>query len=321
MRGCRLYIQLLLVAILLFQRGQAQEITARAWVDSTRFLIGDWITVHVDLKHPAGIQFQPLVGDTLSDFHIIERGTLAAKGATETSTRFVVARYDSGVAILPPIPFLYASPGDTASHRIETNPIVLNIAVIDVDTSQAIKDIKPPLSVPWTLAEIALMLGIILALAGLGYLGYRYWKKRQLKPSVAEVYVPTARPAHVLALEELAVIKEKKLWQQGLIKHYYSEVTEVVRRYFERRYNFMALEQTSDEIMAALKKHPGAESIWNETERALRLADLVKFAKYQPGVSEHEELMRVAYEIIEKTKPVPLQQTASPMKAEAHAGA
>ncbi|MFN0158199.1 MAG: hypothetical protein ACKVRP_09035 [Bacteroidota bacterium] len=321
MRRWTAYIVILFAAVLFSaHRGWAQDVTARAWVDSTRFLIGDWIKVHVDLKHPVGVQFRAIVGDTLGDFHIIERGPVNSKDPPVTTTHLVVARYDSGVAVLPPIPFLYASAGDTSSRRIETNPVVLTIAIVEVDTSQAIKDIKPPLSIPWTLAEIALLVGIVLALAGLAYFGYRYWKKRQVK-DVAEVYVAPPRPAYVLALEELGVIKEKKLWQQGLIKQYYSEVTEVVRRYFENRYAFMALEQTSDEIMFALKRHPGAQGIWNETERALRLADLVKFAKYQPGVSEHEELMLVAYEIIEKTKPQPVQLPSSTIKEEVHAGA
>ncbi len=58
-----------------------------------------------------------------------------------------------------------------------------------VDTSQAIKDLKPPLSVPWTLAEIALYAGVILLVAALGYLGYWYWKRRK-RVKRGEVYVP-----------------------------------------------------------------------------------------------------------------------------------
>ena len=56
--------------------------------------------------------------------------------------------------------------------------------------------------------------------------------------------------------------------------------------------------------MRALRFHPHAESILGETEEILRLADLVKFAKVQPGITEHEKLLSVAYDIVDRTKQV-----------------
>lgn len=278
-----------------------EDVTARARVDSTKYLIGDWITVKVDITHPKGASFRRLVGDTLGGFSVISRDSLERISETQTATKVVVARYDSGTALLPPIPFLCTFAGDTASRIIATNPLLFTVNTVKVDTTQEIKDVKPPLSIPLTLAEIALYLGIFLAAAAAAYVMYRYWKKRKQKPA-GEAYVPPPRPAHLIALEELAVLKEKRLWQQGLIKQYYSAVTEVVRRYFENRYSIMALEQTTDEIMEALRQHRHAETIWEETELILRRADLVKFAKQQPGIPEHEEMLTVVYDIVDKTK-------------------
>lgn len=278
-----------------------QEVSARAVVDSTNFLVGDWITVRVELKHPAGIKFLPLVGDTLGGFAMIQRPILDTADAAITRGDLIVARYDSGMAELPPIPFGYKLSGDTTYHSISTNPLVFVIHTVDVDTSKEFKDVKPPLSIALTLAEIVLYAGVVLALVLAGYFAYKYWKKRQQKASV-EIYVPPAKPAHVLALEELGVLKEKKLWQQGLIKQYYSEATDIVRRYFENRYRIMALEQTTDEIMQSLRSHPHAEPILAETEEMLRLSDLVKFAKVEPGISDHERLLTVAYDIVDRTK-------------------
>jgi hypothetical protein len=36
---------------------------------------------------------------------------------------------------------------------------------------------------------------------------------------------------------------------KGLIKEYYTEVTEIIRRYIERRYGIEALEMTTEEIL------------------------------------------------------------------------
>jgi hypothetical protein len=280
-----------------------QAVNARAWVDSTKYLIGDWITVHIEVSHPKGLSFQSIIGDTVNGFHVLERPAFQRPADTVTTARLVVAKYDSGRAILPGIPLSYSSPGDPAPHAITTNPLLLTISTVSVDTTKDIKDVKPPLWISLTLAQIATYVGIVLALAALAYFGYRYWKRKQMKKA-GQVYVPPLRPAHIIALEELAILKEKKLWQQGLIKQYYTEVTEILRRYFENRYTFMALEQTTDEIMLDLRRRVQATDILMETETLLRRADLVKFAKYQPGVPEHEEMLTGAFAIVDKTKVV-----------------
>jgi hypothetical protein len=58
-----------------------------------------------------------------------------------------------------------------------------------------------------------------------------------------------------------------------------------------------------------------------DADRILRRADLVKFAKYQPSLEEHEEIFTVIHDFVDKTKivqmtPVP-QET---LKVAVHAG-
>ncbi len=303
MRYCFLrLIPLLLCAVVVHGVVRSQSVDARAWVDSTSYLIGDPITVHVDVSYRKAASFKMFVGDTVDGFHVLDRQPFQQIADTLASARLVIAKYDSGRAIFPGVPILYSVPGDTAPHTATTNPLLLTISTVPVDTTKEIKDVKPPLSISLTLAEIAIYLGIILLLSAVGYLVYRYWKKRQAKKT-GYVYVPPPRPAHMMALEDLAILKEKKLWQQGLIKEYYTEGTEIIRRYFGRRYGFMALEQTTDEIMGDLGKYVRTPDVLSQTEGLLRRADLVKFAKYRPGIPEHEKLMSDALEIVDKTTP------------------
>jgi hypothetical protein len=277
-----------------------QHVTAEARVDSTDYLVGDWITVNVKLFHPAGIALQALVGDTLGGFTVISKDPVEQSDGG-SSTRYIVSKYDSGTAVLPPIRFLYSLPGDTALQSVATNPLTLTIHTVAVDTSAGIKDLKPPLSIPYTLAEVLLYVGIVVLVAVLAVLAYRYWKKRQQKiPGAIPLSPP--RPAHVIALEQLGLLREKKLWQQGLIKEYYSEVTEIIRLYIENRYHVRALEQTTDEILAGVQLFPLPVDIPENLGRILRRADLVKFAKFVPGIPEHEEMMTIAYDIVDRTK-------------------
>lgn len=295
-----------------------QEVSARARVDSTRYTVGDAITVHLDVTHPKGASLKMAVADSLEGFSVLGRSPSVPNGETASSATLVVSRYDSGTAVLPPLELLYMLPGDTTLHHASTNPLFLTVRTLPVDTSRAYRDLKPPLSIPLTLAEIAEYAGIVLAIAVMVYLGYRWWKKRQQKKT-GDVYVPPPRPAHLIALEELAILKEKKLWQQGLIKQFYSEVSEVLRRYVENRYRLMALEQTTDEIMEGLKRLHVKPSACSKVETVLQLSDLVKFAKYQPGISEHEEVLTMAYDIVETTKliePKPAEQPAPRVTAD-----
>jgi hypothetical protein len=54
--------------------------------------------------------------------------------------------------------------------------------------------------------------------------------------------------------------------------------------------------------MYGLKRLQLKPTVCGKMETLLQLADLVKFAKYQPGLSEHEEILSMAYDIVEATK-------------------
>jgi hypothetical protein len=309
----------MLVGLLVARPLRAQEPSARAWSDSTSFVIGDPITVHVEITHRGALRFTPLVGDTAGVFHILSRTPVRSSSATTASADFIVAAYDSGTAILPPLQFAYTVPPDSAQHIVATNPLVFTIRLVDVDTTKDIKDIKPPLSIPWTVAEISLIIGTLVGAALLVY-SFLQYRKRKKRRQPEERYVPPPKPAHVIAFEQLALLKEKRLWQQGLIKPFYTEVSEIVRRYFENRFGFLSLEKTTDETLHDLQRFSVAHSVLPQTETLLRRADLVKFAKYQPTIAENEEMLALAFDIVERTKvverPQPAAESVAPESSE-----
>ena len=289
---------------------QAQTASARASVDSSSFILGDRIIVHVDLRHSPGITLQPLVPDSIGGFTVL--GQTGVQKVTDSTARaeFVLAKYDSGDATIPAMPFMYFLPGDTATHIAQTNPLRVTINTVPPDTSKDIKDLRPIMSLPLAWEDIGLYGGILLAIIALAYFGYRFWKKRK-EGKGEDGYVPPPRAAHVIAIEELGALKAKKLWQAGHVKEYYSELTEILRRYFENRFSMPALEETTDEIMDGLRKlRPGAELL-QSTESVLRIADLVKFAKHAPTMSEHEQSMEAVYVFVDRTKIVEMTPVAA----------
>jgi hypothetical protein len=248
----------------------------------------------------------PVVKDSAGSFEILSIDPSQPKDAHQ-EWLFKLTMFDTGNVFIPPMPFSYRNRSDTLQRIAYSNPIPLSIVAIPFDPKGDIKDIKPPLNAPWKFEDFLpyLIALLILALAALGYYYYRKWKKRR-----AEGFVPVkpSIPPGQVALVALRTLEEKHLWQQGKIKPYYSEVTEIVRRFVEDQYGVMALESTSDEILTQLLKLPEAQALLKEFRSFFTTADLVKFAKYLPAPEEHERELGWAYEFVRSMIPKPASQ-------------
>ncbi|MDA0758024.1 MAG: hypothetical protein O3C01_05095 [Bacteroidetes bacterium] len=97
------------------------------------------------------------------------------------------------------------------------------------------------------------------------------------------------QPPFERAINALQLLESSNLKEQFEYKLYYSKLTEIVKNFLEEEVNLDALESTTDELISKLEllKHSGKLSLSNETiinfKAVLRTADLVKFAKSNPG--------------------------------------
>ncbi len=272
----------------------AQDVNLVARTDSDTYSIGSWIDIHVEGKLGASVDsIIPAVRDSLGSFEVVsvEREGVSPKWLIRLMT------VDSGKAFIPSIPFSYKIKGDTLVHAARSNSLLITVAGMAIDPKGEIKDVKPPMYAPWLFEDFLPYLIGLLAIAALvaGILYYRARLKRK-KDILSDVKVVI--PPHTEALTALRILEEKRLWQQGLVKEYYSEVTEIIRRFFENRWSIIALELTTDEILVQMKHIPEALAVWKEMESFFLVADLVKFAKYQPSPAEHENELRSAYDIV-----------------------
>ena len=122
-------------------------------------------------------------------------------------------------------------------------------------------------------------------------------RRRDVKPA-------PKLPPHVIAIKALDELQNRKLWQNGKHKLYYSTLTEILRLYIEGRWSVGALEMTSDEIISALRDVDIKHDSRSNLIAILRTADMVKFAKALPEAEENEQLFTYAYYFVENTKSV-----------------
>jgi len=300
----------LLLLILLATTANAQRIKATASIDSTHILLGDQVKLFLEIDHPKSVDvIFPNVPDTLVQYiEVLSRSEVDTFELDDETYQkqiqsFLITSFDSGSYRIPPLWFKIDL--NDRLDSIPTNGLTLNVYSMEIDTTRGPTDIKYPYDAPVTLKEvIPYILGAILILAILFFIFYAIRRRKNNQPIFVLPKKPK-EPAHIIALRELDRIKKEKIWQQGKTKQYYSEVTETLRKYIEDRFEIPAMEQTSDETIESFRKQKGLlkDKTFANLSQMLKLADLVKFAKYQTSPDDDNMTLVNAYFFINDTKP------------------
>ncbi|WP_319589560.1 hypothetical protein [uncultured Draconibacterium sp.] len=307
----KLKLKILFIFTLFLLAGsvQAQRIKAEARLDSANILIGDQVKLFLEIDHPKDVNVQfPAVPDTIVDLiEVISRSgvdtfQLDDEDYMKQIQSYTITCFDSGSYRIPP--YWFSIDVDGTIDSIPSNGVTLNVYTMQIDTTKGPTDIKMPYGAPLTLKEVTpYILGVILIGAIIFFLLYSIKRKKNNKPIFARPAKPK-EPAHIIALRELDRIKTEKSWQKGKTKQYYSELTDALREYIEDRFGIRALEQTTDETIESFRQQKGLVSDKNfaNLTQLLQLADLVKFAKFQPLPDDDNMSLVNAYFFVNDTK-------------------
>jgi hypothetical protein len=293
---------ILLLIFAVYTHGQ--DITVNASVDTSSFLVGDWIDVNLEVTHSNDLEvYMPAFGEELLKLEVLEVGEVEKKEKRKRTTlrqRVRLIAFDSGYYVIPPFNVAYRADPASAFDSVSTKPKMIVVHTVQVDTSQAIKPIKDPLKVPITFEEIKWWVygGIALVLL-IAFLVYWFLIREKKAIPMAPLAI---QPPHEWALKQLALIEAKNLWQDGQIKVYYVELSDVIRAYIEKRYRIPALEQITHDILGNLKGEGLHQATMVELELLLNLANIAKFAKGMPDPEENKASLDRARRFIESTK-------------------
>ncbi|MEM6629440.1 MAG: hypothetical protein AAF694_07185 [Bacteroidota bacterium] len=284
--------------------GQAPEVVAS--IDTTEMLIGDQLDFNILVAHRADQHILwPFWLDSLGGFELIGKpvlDTLEKGELLEEIQQLTLTAFDSGEYQIPAIPIRYVANGGRDTFSVLTDPKSILVHTVPVDTTQAIKPIKELLNAPLTFRELLpwLLVGLIAFLI-IGGLVYWFFIRKKAEP-VFTGPPPPKIPPHEIAMRKLANLEQKKLWQEGDIKTYYVELTEIVREYLEGRYKVQALELTTDEIVYQLSAKEIPVRQFDQLKELLTRADFAKFAKLRPGPTENLMGMEVARNFVKETR-------------------
>ncbi len=173
----------------------------------------------------------------------------------------------------------------------------------DLESAEARPE-RPPVALP-TPTPWGKLLAVAAVTALLAWLLWRLWRRRQNRDALESVFVAfePPRPAHELALEELDALEASEVARSGPAKQFFTEASDILRRYVDRRFLVDAPDQTSDEVLHALEGAELPGRTRSLVRNLLREADLVKFARLDPPWSEWASTLDHGREIVRSTIP------------------
>lgn len=207
-----------------------------------------------------------------------------------------------------PIPvFTFLVENGQRTDTLKSDTASVEIASVLPSGMKDIHGLAPPEGFPNLLLWI-LPAGLLLV-AVLAYLGLRLYRRLRRYQELAQAPLPPWEEA-VLALDALPV---REWVVAGEFKRYYYSLSEILKRYIERRFEFGAVEQTTSELLSSMRVHK--LPMRDEIARFFARSDLVKYAKSAPSPDEAEAAREEVRAFVLKTRPqepAPAAATAAP---------
>lgn len=282
-------------------------IAVRLRTDHKSLSIADRLQLWLEVDAPEDFTVDlPPVGDQLQQFGILDVNTKPptplADGKVRYLRRYLLEPFLSGDYTIAPMAIHYRTPdqqGDPATLETKELTVKVSSELPEDQRNRDIHDIEhsalPP---PGSHALLWWSLGgggaglVALALLAL-------WWRRRHRPA----WVAPPIPAHELAYAELRELVAANLLEQGLVKEFYQAVSDILRRYLERRFGLHAPERTTEEFLAELATDatlsPEHKAVLGQF---LQHCDLVKFAKLAPTEAEIQHTFDACKNVIEQTK-------------------
>ena len=303
--------------------GTPISVTAR--LDSVNLLMGNLMTLHLEVVENQGAKGEfPLLkktgeqkgyigicGDSVelrTDYSIdtIELGS----GKIQLNYAVNIQAFDSGTYTLPK--FVYISGNDSAaSNHLTFN--VVPVAVTAEDPISPFATVAPPDNprfydwIPDWLLDFWWIWLIIFLTACLFLWGMKNYKRKGI-PFISPKVQP--KPWEI-ALGSLQRLKARKLWEQGLEKEYFTDLTDILREYLFERFGINAMEMTSRQIMEKIYESDLRDKK-DYVKQILNVADFVKFAKVRPLPADSIAAYDNAVKFVEETIPAETPESDNP---------
>lgn len=306
-RGYRLlFFLLLLQGMLLLPfpvQGQADDVVTATWVSDppppNGWTVGDRIPLRLQVKNSGQLDITvawPTLPSQWGPFEVTAQQNSGAEILADGGIALLtvdVLLWAPGAYETPPLELTYTT-STSSSAAVTPQPFTVDIVTVltaDETERRALKaqaTLPRPRLWPWlTAGGVGLLL--------LGGSGWWFWRRLQRTARV----IVEQRPAREIAFAELDRIAALQLLEQGKLPQQTILVTDCLRLYLETMTAIPAMERTTDEVLAALRRTP-LHPLLPKLKAILETADLVKFAGGTAGEAESRDLVTQARQLIDE---------------------
>ncbi|HOU36667.1 MAG TPA: BatD family protein [Candidatus Omnitrophota bacterium] len=271
-----------------------------AGIDKKEMTIGEQAryAIAVTADRGIGIEFPDLT-EAFKGLEIVDSGERSSGFFRKrTRTLWVVFRsFTPGTYTIPPQKVRYKYPDKEWAEAL-TGACSINVVSLaqKAHAGAQIADIKGPLDMRTALPVIALAAAFIIALI----IVFRNKIFRTRARAAAEVQ---PWKAHEIAYARLDDLRRQGLLSKGMIKQYYSELSDILRHYLENRFSLKAPEMTTEEFIGYVREYGELERAHKDLlKEFLTNCDLVKFAKHIPPENEGDAAFDTARRFVDETR-------------------
>lgn len=273
------------------------EVTAEA--DKHQVNVGDRIKLDVTSRRIKGLDVSfPEKPEKLGEFSFLESKPIKrGLGSRIIGKEYILSIYTTGTHVIPPVEVKYRKEDEDVWQTALSPQVPIEVTSILTGEETDIRDLKALAALGNYFIFIMIGILIALVLTGGGYFFYRRW---QLKEDEVR---RRAKTPYDIAHERLMELKRRDLPGKGLVKEYYTTLSDIVRQYLERRFTLRAPEMTTEEFLESIRQAPELKSEHKELLRGfLSHCDMVKFAKYGPAPLEMVDVFNAADGLVEQTR-------------------
>lgn len=284
------------IACVLFS--SAQKLTVSA--NKIKVEIGEPVEVTYQLNDFDSklydIKYWENLSDTFNHLELLQTSktdTLSSNQLFKIVQKYQVTGFEAGNWQIPSIKITIENKQTKVVDTVKTIDLPLQVIAADASALKDFNDIKPIEEVKantnWLLISIIIIAVLILAIVVVVIL-------RKRKPIVKPVVIDNN--TLLKALQAIDALVSKQLIQQQQHKQFYVELIDICRQFSDTVLHQQTKSATTDEYMLQVKGWVGAETMQTKYFQLLRLADVVKFAKYIPNDALSENAITTAKELV-----------------------
>lgn len=240
--------------------------------------VGDPVNFTLTVRYDSSLKFSaPPRRHDLGQFEVLGDTTLPDAGGKDGLHRYQrrwrVAGFQTGDLWIPALSGILIGPtGDTLTWQSDSIAITIASVLTGGDTTD-IHGLKGPY-VAGESAWIVWLIGAVVLAAALGL----WWWRRSRRRRASAPAAPSI-PAWEAALHALQTMRSELDPGADGGRVWYFRLSEILRRYWDGRYGWQSIDQTTHEIIEKLPLAPFEGSHRGRAREFLEIADQVRYAR------------------------------------------